>query len=137
MTSTLIYHLVAGFYINNTMSNYIDHCVNCGKSHRAYSERKSSYVCRDCRDIRDKYLRKDRKKAKKLRKKLITKYGNTCSRCGQSFDTLHLHHIIPVVSGGETTENNSLILCASCHRKVHSRHPVQWTGSKVFEFINR
>lgn len=42
---------------------------------------------------------------------------DVCKRCGDS-DNLHLHHIIPILSGGTSAEWNYMKLCESCHPSV-------------------
>lgn len=43
--------------------------------------------------------------------------GDECEHCGEA-DTLHLHHIIPVMSGGTNEPWNLMTLCEQCHGSV-------------------
>ena len=43
-----------------------------------------------------------------------------CEICGNS-DNLVLHHIVPIMFGGENDENNLMTLCKLCHYKVHNQ----------------
>lgn len=43
--------------------------------------------------------------------------ADECYMCA-STDNLHLHHIIPILSGGVNTPDLLMTLCASCHRKI-------------------
>jgi len=45
--------------------------------------------------------------------------GDECKMCGAT-DDLHLHHIVPLLSGGTNGPFNLLTLCRSCHTKVES-----------------
>jgi hypothetical protein len=53
-----------------------------------------------------------------VKKKVIARSGNRCERCGIDFDYDFkgvFHHIIPVVFGGDNTEENCSLLCDNCH----------------------
>lgn len=47
--------------------------------------------------------------------------GDECEMCGESADSLALHHIIPVLAGGTNAEYNYMTLCPSCHNTVEAR----------------
>lgn len=54
-----------------------------------------------------------------IKRKVIERTGNICERCKVDFDDNFkgkFHHIIPVVFGGDDSENNCSLLCKSCHR---------------------
>jgi 5-methylcytosine-specific restriction endonuclease McrA len=50
------------------------------------------------------------------------KYNFTCQICLEQFEpeSLAPHHIIPVALGGDTNEDNTIILCHNCHGKQHT-----------------
>jgi hypothetical protein len=50
-----------------------------------------------------------------LRLLIWAKYDGCCADCGSSAE-LQFDHIIPVVMGGATSEENLQILCGSCNR---------------------
>jgi hypothetical protein len=50
-----------------------------------------------------------------LRLLIWAKYEGSCANCGATSE-LQFDHIIPVVMGGATSEENLQILCASCNR---------------------
>ncbi len=50
-----------------------------------------------------------------LRLLVWAKYEGSCANCGANSE-LQFDHIIPVVMGGATSEENLQILCASCNR---------------------
>ena len=50
-----------------------------------------------------------------LRLLIWAKYEGSCASCGATSE-LQFDHIIPVVMGGATSEENLQILCASCNR---------------------
>jgi hypothetical protein len=44
-----------------------------------------------------------------------------CLFCGESnYNVLDVHRIVPGAEGGKYTPMNSITLCATCHRLVHS-----------------
>jgi len=48
-------------------------------------------------------------------------YEKVCYICGEDdYDLLDVHRIIPGEEGGKYTEHNSVVVCATCHRKCHS-----------------
>ena len=54
-----------------------------------------------------------------VKKKVMERSGNRCERCCIDFDDDFkgvFHHIIPVVFGGNNTEENCSLLCGDCHR---------------------
>ena len=58
----------------------------------------------------------------RLRYALFKKHNYTCERCGRyAKEDLHLHHIIPVKSGGSHNESNLQVLCSDCHYEIHSK----------------
>jgi len=57
-----------------------------------------------------------------------------CERCGKRHN-LHVHHIIPVRTGGTNDQYNLMVLCASCHRSVES-YTAQFTESHLTKFVS-
>lgn len=61
-----------------------------------------------------------------MRKKLINKvakkrFMKKCYFCEENkYELLDVHRIIPGDSGPGYIENNTVVLCCSCHRKVHA-----------------
>lgn len=53
-----------------------------------------------------------------LRQKAFEKYGSNCSSC-TSTSNLQVHHKIPLSVGGTNDLDNLMILCESCHEKLH------------------
>lgn len=45
---------------------------------------------------------------------------NSCYKCGKEAESLHEHHIIPVMYGGVNNEELLMTLCPSCHRTIES-----------------
>ena len=73
--------------------------------------------------------RSQRKVPKRLRKQLIARDGG-CIGCGAHQQICEVHHIVPWTHGGETTYENTCLLCWRCHHiRVHlhgeeiTRHP--------------
>jgi hypothetical protein len=45
-----------------------------------------------------------------------------CHFCGNDdYCTLDVHRIVPGSEGGKYTENNTVVACACCHRKIHDK----------------
>ena len=68
---------------------------------------------------------------RKLRKKIIERDSSTCQACGVygnpnqnkklNLPRLVVHHIVPLNSYGDDSENNLLTLCSKCHTKAHHK----------------
>lgn len=43
-----------------------------------------------------------------------------CQYCGKP--TEHIHHLIPIVVGGDNRESNLIPLCGECHGLIHNKH---------------
>lgn len=67
----------------------------------------------------------------------IQRAGDRCEYCGLSqagqAATFHIDHIIPVVAGGTTTEDNLALACVSCSLRKASRQIISEpkTGESV------
>lgn len=58
---------------------------------------------------------------KQIEKQIFQEAGSACPFCGEKHvAVLHIHHIIPRAEGGPNTPENLLLVCASCHQKIHT-----------------
>lgn len=55
----------------------------------------------------------------KLREEAFIKHGKKCNECGSVRD-LNIHHKIPLSLNGANELDNLIVLCATCHKKVHN-----------------
>jgi formylglycine-generating enzyme required for sulfatase activity len=55
-----------------------------------------------------------------IRDKLLVDAMHRCCLCPQHEDVTDLHHIIPISEDGPNTEENLIVVCPNCHRKIHS-----------------
>lgn len=57
------------------------------------------------------------------RKNIIKKYNNQCQHCGIKVNgkKAHVHHIKEYHISKDNSEENLILLCLSCHSKVHSK----------------
>ena len=80
-------------------------------------------------------LRKEFNKMKTSFKKTHTPQ---CRRCGffppwETKQWMEIHHIIPLIDGGDNSESNLIVLCHQCHREWH----FHYEGNIEFnEFLN-
>jgi len=58
-----------------------------------------------------------------IRAAIIERDNFACQRCGKS-ENLHVHHIIPRISGGTDEPDNLITLCQECHVPI---------GTKIIE----
>jgi len=59
--------------------------------------------------------------AKLINKKIYKKAEGKCRICGETdYDLLNVHRIIPGCDSGKYLAGNTVCLCLSCHRKVHT-----------------
>lgn len=86
-------------------------------------------VCKNCRafmpDLWIKHPKNDEKRGKASKhtaSSLETSYCELCGRVRSSlgkYETLEVHHKIPVNEGGNDDKENILVLCTPCHRMAH------------------
>ncbi len=56
---------------------------------------------------------------RKIRKSFLEQHP-TCQYCGEKAE--HVHHLIPIVVGGDNRKNNLIPLCLKCHGLIHNKH---------------
>jgi hypothetical protein len=54
----------------------------------------------------------------RVRRVVLQRDGYKCKNCS-SQDQLHVHHIVPLSSGGTNNWSNLVTLCRKCHRRLH------------------
>jgi 5-methylcytosine-specific restriction endonuclease McrA len=59
---------------------------------------------------------------KHTREKIKEKYDGLCQMCFKK--GFHVHHTMPKGRGGRNVETNALLLCNTCHRKVHDNEEI-------------
>ena len=78
-----------------------------------------SPLCAKCKRAKEKQReRRTNAVGQRKRNALIGKRGNKCQMCGAT-GTLHAHHILPVSKGGSDDDDNLLLVCVACHKKIH------------------
>jgi len=55
----------------------------------------------------------------KIKNKLLVEAMHRCCLCPQHEDITEIHHIIPISEKGPNTENNLMVVCPTCHSKIH------------------
>ena len=55
------------------------------------------------------------KKSTRIRRRLVERHGPICHYCGEEATPPTLDHVVPVVKGGPTTEENCVIACEACN----------------------
>ncbi|MFW6184145.1 MAG: HNH endonuclease [Chloroflexota bacterium] len=93
-------------------------CTDCHKEYRPLHG--NSTRCRECWLRNRRRKRKVYSKQSSVKKKVIRRRGNRCENCGASGRDrqLHLHHVTPVSEGGETSADNTKLVCFDCHLQV-------------------
>jgi 5-methylcytosine-specific restriction endonuclease McrA len=54
----------------------------------------------------------------RVRRVVLQRDGYRCQNCS-SDDQLHVHHIVPLTSGGTNAWSNLVTLCPDCHGRLH------------------
>lgn len=57
--------------------------------------------------------------SKRTISKILKRANQGCMLCGWNEATCDIHHIIPKKNGGLDTNDNLIVICPNCHRKVH------------------
>jgi len=55
----------------------------------------------------------------KIKDELLVKAMHRCCLCPQHEDITEIHHIIPIREKGPNTEENLMVVCPTCHEKIH------------------
>ncbi|MEW6608042.1 MAG: NB-ARC domain-containing protein [bacterium] len=55
----------------------------------------------------------------KIKNKLLVDAMHRCCLCPQHEDITHIHHIVSISEKGPNTENNLMVVCPTCHAKIH------------------
>ena len=102
------------------------------KEHTAFIPRKSDYVCSQCKSKRNKANKKARSGTQALKTKLLVIRGNACEICSIPSKNLIIHHKTPVSQGGKTTDENTQLVCNSCHQELHKKSAsLAWKGHTI------
>ena len=56
---------------------------------------------------------------KAVRDKLLVDAMHRCCLCPEHHDVTDLHHVVPISEGGPNTEDNLMVICPTCHAKIH------------------
>lgn len=55
-----------------------------------------------------------------LRSVILQQANKACEDCGETEDTLHVHHVLPLSVGGSNRPDNLKCLCFTCHQTYHA-----------------
>ncbi|KPJ62818.1 hypothetical protein AMJ44_15160 [candidate division WOR-1 bacterium DG_54_3] len=55
----------------------------------------------------------------KIKDKLLVDSMHRCCLCPQHEDITDLHHIVPISEKGPNTKENLMVVCPTCHAKIH------------------
>ena len=56
---------------------------------------------------------------KEVRDKLLVEAMHRCCLCPEHHDVTDLHHVMPISESGPNTEDNLVVICPTCHAKIH------------------
>lgn len=57
--------------------------------------------------------------SRKIKDKLLVDAMHRCCLCPQHEDITDIHHIVPISEKGPNTEENLMVVCPTCHAKIH------------------
>jgi len=70
--------------------------------------------------VRSEMAKKRKPIKKEIRDKLLVDAMHRCCLCPQHEDvTTDIHHIVPISETGPNTEENLMVVCPTCHAKIH------------------
>lgn len=68
-----------------------------------------------------------------LAKKLLRLQRGKCACCRVHLgDDYHMDHVMPLALGGENIDDNIQLLCPTCNRSKHAKHPVDFMQQRGF-----
>ncbi len=70
-------------------------------------------------DKRDNVTQKRKAIPKDIKDKLLVDSMHRCCLCPQHENITDLHHIIPISQRGSNVEDNLMVVCPTCHAKIH------------------
>lgn len=56
---------------------------------------------------------------KAVRNKVLVDAMHRCCLCPEHHDVTDLHHIVPISEDGPNTDDNLMVICPTCHAKIH------------------
>ncbi len=89
-----------------------DHCLYCDKVFHKLITSTAKFCSRGCYDS---YLKDNSKET--TFNYILKKYNYSCALCHKT-DNIRIHHINENTK--DNVEENLIVLCESCHRKIHS-----------------
>lgn len=72
------------------------------------------------------------KLSKGLAGKLFKLQQGKCACCRGPLEKYHLDHMMPIVRGGLNEDTNMQLLCPTCNRQKHAKHPIDFMQSKGY-----
>ena len=90
-------------------------CARCG----CPIARKDKY-CWTCRDSQAETLAALRVEFNRLRRKVLKRDSNMCTRCCSTVK-LEVHHVVELAAGGTNDMTNLVTLCHACHMESHGK----------------
>jgi hypothetical protein len=69
-----------------------------------------------------------------IRSQIFERSKGECELCSApvTWDTGHMHEQIPRGKGGEISLENSVFVCAACHKHAHRKRNPQWTKRELY-----
>lgn len=117
-------------------------CDNLIKSrlHRKTCSRKCANKQKEGLRYKGLLGRKPKDKVKDLqaiRKRVIEKCGNACTRCGYNrYPILEVHHIVERSKGGTDDISNLELICPLCHAEEHYLRRLERNGAGVVDLAS-
>jgi len=64
-------------------------------------------------------MAKRRRIPQEVRDRLLVEAMHRCCLCPEHNDVTDLHHVVPISEGGPNSEENLMVVCPTCHAKIH------------------
>lgn len=103
--------------------------IKCANTHKISTEQRKK-ISNQIIKFWDKKGRKNQIKkvpksildlSKRTISKILKRANQGCMICGWNEATCDIHHIIPKKQGGSNNNENLIVICPNCHRKVHNK----------------
>jgi hypothetical protein len=75
-------------------------------------------------------MAKRKKVPQAVQDQLLVEAMHRCCLCPEHPDVTDLHHVEPISEGGPNTEDNLVVVCPTCHAKIH-RHRKHYTSRQL------
>ncbi|MCK6381902.1 MAG: HNH endonuclease [Leptospiraceae bacterium] len=108
-------------------------CLYCQKKFKT-TNKKKLFCNSECAKQKRKMNCPNGYEWQNIREFILERDGFSCQKC-KSDKLLHVHHVRPILFGGETKPNNLTTVCAKCHQNEHKKIYTLYSKNKLQKYF--